>query len=61
MPAELYSAYADEIMNAMDFWDISKFASFTPSADMMRENLRDARNIAAKITVTGGDDVEPGV
>ncbi len=61
MPAELYSVYADEIMGAMDFWDISKFAAFTPSADMMRENLREARNIAAKITAEEGGDVEPGV
>lgn len=45
----------------MDFWDISKFAAFTPSADMMRENLREARNIAAKITAEEGGDVEPGV
>ena len=61
MPAELYQAHSDEIMNAMDFWDISKFAAFTPSAELMNENLRASRSIAERITATGGDDVEPGV
>lgn len=61
MPADLYSAHAADIISSMDFWDISKFAAFTPSAEMMTQNLRETRNIAAKITVTGGDNVEPGV
>ncbi len=61
MPAELYSVHGDEIMRCMDLWDISKFAEFTPTSDMLTENLRSVKTVAEKVSVPEAGDVEPGV
>ena len=61
MPDELHGAYAAEIMRCMDMWDISKFAEFTPSDEMLSENLRSVKNAAEKVSLREGDNVRPGV
>lgn len=61
MPAELYSNYADEIMRCMDLWDISKFAEFTPSQDILAENLRSVKIVAEKVSVPEAGNVTPGL
>lgn len=47
MPGELYTIYGDEIISNMRLWDFSKFAEFTPSRELLLENL-DATISAAK-------------
>jgi len=47
MPLDLYSICGEEIISNMRLWDFSKFAEFTPSAELLLENL-DATISAAK-------------
>jgi len=61
MPPVLYREHGDEIMRCMDLWDISKFAEFTPSAEMLHENLRSVKGAAEKVSAMEGDNVAPGL
>jgi hypothetical protein len=53
MPSDLYAAFGDEIISNMCLWDFSKFAEFTPSAELLLNNL-DATISAAK-RISGTD------
>ncbi len=50
MPGELYSIYGEEIISNMRLWDFSKFAEFTPSAELLLENLDATISVAKKIS-----------
>ncbi|MCL1865125.1 MAG: hypothetical protein FWF73_04865 [Spirochaetes bacterium] len=50
MPHNLYAIYGDEIIKNMRLWDFSKFAEFTPSAELLVQNLNDTINTAKKIS-----------
>jgi hypothetical protein len=39
MQPALYERHASEVLRAMDFWDLSKFAEFSPSKDLLQDNL----------------------
>lgn len=47
MPQDLYAICGPEIISNMRLWDFSKFAEFTPSTELLLENL-DATISAAK-------------
>ncbi|MCL1833439.1 MAG: hypothetical protein FWG49_02950 [Leptospirales bacterium] len=50
MPHSLYSFYGEEIIKNMRLWDFSKFAEFTPSIELLLQNLNDTINTAKKIS-----------
>ncbi len=41
--------FHDEIMSAFNLWDLSKFAEFTPSKEVLLENLKKTGELAEKI------------
>ena len=50
MSYNLSSAYAEEIIKNMRLWDFSKFAEFTPSTELLLQNLNDTIHTAKKIS-----------
>jgi len=55
MPARDYSRYGDAIMQSFHLWDLSKFAEFAPSREILEANLEKteklARNLSREETV----------
>ncbi len=58
MPSDLYSAFGDEIISNMRLWDFSKFAEFTPSSELLLNNLDATISVAKRIS---GTDVNPEI
>lgn len=50
MPQEMYSVHGLEIISNMRLWDYSKFAEFTPSAELLFQNLDATISVAKKIS-----------
>ena len=50
MPYNLYPIYGEEIIKNMRLWDFSKFAEFTPSTELLLQNLNDTIKTAKKIS-----------
>ena len=49
----IYSLYGEDIIRNMMLWDFSKFAEFTPSSELLLQNLNDTINNAKKISDRG--------
>ena len=45
-----YKKYGAEIISIFNLWDLSKFAEFTPSEEVLQQNYIDTVKIAAKIS-----------
>ncbi|MBN1496091.1 MAG: hypothetical protein JXA07_04940 [Spirochaetes bacterium] len=54
-PAALHDAHYDEIMGVFNLWDLSKFAEFTPSAELLRSSLDRTVALARKLSGGEGD------
>jgi hypothetical protein len=52
MPSDLYAAFGDEIISNMRLWDFSKFAEFTPSPELLLDNLDATISVAKRISGT---------
>jgi len=52
MPEDLYFVYGEEIISNMRLWDFSKFAEFTPSRELLLQNLDATISVAKKISGT---------
>lgn len=50
MPPEIYSLFGEEIISNMRLWDFSKFAEFTPSTELLLQNLDATVSAAKKIS-----------
>jgi len=50
MPSDLYSICGEEIISNMRLWDFSKFAEFTPSLELLVNNLEAAISVAKRIS-----------
>ncbi len=71
MPYDLYLIYGDEIIRNMRLWDYSKFAEFTPSRELLLDNLEMTISAAKKISGSsasavisekeGGENGTPGI
>lgn len=61
MPAGLYLEHGGDIITAMDFWDISKFAGFVPSKELLADNLSFTKRLAEKISTRQENNGTPGV
>jgi len=53
---DAYIKYHDVVMNSFNLWDLSKFAEFTPSSDVLLANLEKTRSIGKKLS----EDVNDG-
>ena len=58
MPSDLYAICGEEIISNMRLWDFSKFAEFTPSPELLLNNLDATISVAKRIS---GTDVSPVV
>ncbi|MBN2159213.1 MAG: hypothetical protein JW807_07445 [Spirochaetes bacterium] len=59
-PRSLYDRHAGDIVQGLNLWDLSKFAEFTPSGDMLRASL--AKTIELAKNLSGeADDGAPRV
>jgi len=56
MPSDLYAVFGDEIISNMRLWDFSKFAEFTPSSELLLNNLDATISVAKRIS---GIDINP--
>ncbi len=60
MPADLMEKYGVQITKYFDLWDLSKFAEFTPSREILLENLKNtektARNLHHDLRGSGEDN-----
>jgi hypothetical protein len=54
-PAHLYEAHHDDIMKGLNLWDLSKFAEFTPSAELLHASLDRTVSLAKKLSGDAGD------
>ncbi len=61
LPVEIYDVYGSDIIRMLDFWDMSKFAGFEPSADLLMENLSSTGRLAEKISKRDEVNVTPGL
>jgi hypothetical protein len=62
MPREIYSVCGDEIISNMRLWDLSKFAEFAPSKELLMNNLDATVSVAKKISeMKGAENVSAGV
>lgn len=62
MPPEIYSVCGDEIISNMRLWDLSKFAEFVPSQELLLNNLEATVSVAKKISeMKGAENVSAGV
>jgi hypothetical protein len=52
-----YKLYKDEIDKSFRLWDLSKFAEFTPSKEILMTNLDDTVKLAEKMAEE--EDVTP--
>lgn len=50
MPDVNYKRYSSEIINIMNFWDLSKFAEFSPSNELLMDNYNSTLTIAEKLS-----------
>lgn len=48
--------YHDVIMSAFNLWDLSKFAEFTPSKEILSENLKTTSSLAENLNRETGHD-----
>lgn len=62
MPGRIYSVCGDEIISNMKLWDLSKFAEFAPSHELLLENLEATVSVAKKIhELKVEENASPGV
>lgn len=54
MPDHIYTQYSSDIIDIMNFWDLSKFAEFAPSRELLEQNYRSTLDVALKLS-TGGE------
>ncbi len=54
-PAGLYDAHHGDIMGVLNLWDLSKFAEFTPSAELLHSSLDRTVGLAKKLSGDAGD------
>ncbi|MFA5519929.1 MAG: hypothetical protein WDA74_11800, partial [Spirochaetota bacterium] len=50
MPAYYYRQYNKEIIDTMNFWDLSKFAEFSPSNELLINNYNSILSVAQKLS-----------
>jgi len=56
MPEQVYGRYSSDIIDIMNFWDLSKFAEFTPSQELLESNFNAALDVAGKLdSYEGGE------
>jgi hypothetical protein len=46
----IYKKHINSIMKSFNLWDLSKFAEFTPSEEILLENLNDTKKLAKDLT-----------
>jgi hypothetical protein len=49
-PKNIHDAYAGQIMDGFNLWDLSKFAEFTPSPELLHASLVKTVDLAKKIS-----------
>ncbi len=49
-PKNIHDAYAGQIMAGFNLWDLSKFAEFTPSPELLRASLAKTVDLAKQIS-----------
>ena len=49
-PKNLYKKYESGIVQGFHLWDLSKFAEFTPSEDILKENLKNTIKLATNLS-----------
>ena len=50
------ASFHDDIMAAFNLWDLSKFAEFTPSKEVLMENLKKTKDLAESLNREAGND-----
>lgn len=50
MPVYYYRQYNSEIIDIMNFWDLSKFAEFSPSNELLMNNYNSILSVAQKLS-----------
>jgi len=60
LPAAVFRKYEKDIGRAFRLWDLSKFAEFTPSVEILMSNLQDSTRLAQELdrAVTPGREEE---
>lgn len=62
MPPRIYSACGEEIISSMRMWDLSKFAEFAPSRELLLNNIDATVSVAKKIhEMMSEENVSSGV
>ena len=54
MPEDVYGRYSSDIIEIMNFWDLSKFAEFAPSQELLENNFKSTLDVAGKL-FSGGE------
>lgn len=54
-PRSLYDRHAGDIVQGLNLWDLSKFAEFTPSGDLLRASLAKTIELAKHLSGGTGD------
>jgi hypothetical protein len=54
MPDQVYGRYSSDIIDIMNFWDLSKFAEFAPSKELLENNFNASLDIAGRLNSEEG-------